>query len=151
MCDEYEQQPRFDHPKFPGRQFCFINVHLDDGSTWHVSTHQDDVVWGLSVTRLGPGTDWRRTPEPLGSAFRWVPADSWLSGHVDHCEPRLSKDTGLISEVHLTIEGQTRILVAAEAYEEGGDALSLVMDDESVLLFPSLADFDQARLAFESR
>jgi len=136
--DEGEDgKPVFEEPTAPFLQLGVVHLTMADGSIVSVQTYEDSGEWGLC-----PDVPTEPLKPALEGIYRTRRLEGLVTGEVSDVDTTLTQQ-GNIRTVELRFEGDRSIvLVAGEVYEDEDGSLRYCIDDESVLLFQSVADVE---------
>jgi uncharacterized Zn-binding protein involved in type VI secretion len=135
--------PVFAHPDLPFLQLWNLYFEVAPEEWLVVLTHQDGTEFGLDLRHESgnPMTNPEGSGADAASSTRMRELPAFPTGRIDQVTCHLSGQ-GNVNEVHLRIAGHLIALVAGEVSEDW-DHFRILKDDESVLVFFSLADLQQ--------
>lgn len=126
--DEDETRPIYSHPSIKFKHLAKFWIVASDGQTFKVSTTEDEDVCGLFIS----------DNESIDTSDERIVEIDW-SGRINQANIKIEMDN--ISEVHLTI-GKEQKIVAAGEVEPRMNGYTIRKLDESVLLFDRPVDFE---------
>lgn len=125
----------FRDPLVPCMQFLRLDLSVEDGKVWTITTYQSDDGWGLFSNIEAPPMD----SDGWGGIYRYDESPDLPVGRVDNVEIWAS-GAGDLAEIKFDVAAQQVLLIAGEVYEDWNRPLRVVWLDESVLVFKSQSD-----------
>jgi hypothetical protein len=129
----------FTDPSVPCLQLFSLTLDLVGDVRARIGIYQNDVVFGLSVSRDEPALVQQGVWDGI---YRQRMLDELPTGRVDRVRPFLADVSGDLAEIEITVAGSPVLLIAGEIEETWTDGLKWLWLDESILVFkpPELAD-----------
>jgi hypothetical protein len=129
--------PVFDHPQIPCVQCGIVTIRFDDGAYLCILTNPFGYEWGLIATDYSADAGQLEVHRDPCSIYRKATLEHFPAGRVSRVTVSLNPDGGYIRAITIEFERGAVTLLAGEFEEQFDDSIRLVLDDESILLFPN--------------